>query len=1075
MKKPKCPPDNPSAAVPKVGPSADPTRNALDRRTFLRDVGLGVSWLAAAPSLRVVAGPFGSEDFPDHRVPADKKLSPDWVKALAERGARTWYSGSDLKTIGMPVGGVCAGQVYLGGEGKLVYWDIFNRNQNTGYGAVNYKEGRLPTETVVNPNRFEPALNLAQGFAIRVESGDSASIQSLDTKGFGTVRFCGEYPIATVEYREGTAPLDVVLTAFSPFIPLDSEASTLPATLLRYEVKNTGEDKIRCTLAGWLENKVCPDNGTKFLGNARRVNQRFDRSTATGFSGTVRAEPVRGRVASRPPVVFADFEQGNYGAWTVEGEAFGDVPARGTLASQQSVSGFRGSGLVNTFRGGDDRLHGRLVSPEFVIERPWISFLVGGGGHKGRTCLNLVVDGEIVKTATGRNDERLTAENWSVADWQSRRARLEIIDRESGGWGHINIDQIEFRDEPIGVSLEDLPGLPDYGTMALAVLGETQVRVSAALPKGELPSALFGNGRLAEASDATAAMDQRLIGAVGVPFELEPGASRTLTFAVTWCFPNLFRGTERVGNAYAERFQGASDVAQYLGEHRARLERDTRLWHDTYYDSTLPWWLLDRLHSTVANLATATCQWWENGRFWAWEGCGCCHGTCGHVWNYEHALARLFPDLERSVREMQDFAGGVGFNAETGSIGFRGEGWDLWAGDSQGGYILKAYREHCCSRDDAFLKRNWPEIRKAVEFLIREDGNADGLLEGKQHQTYDQDYYGPNTFVGALYLGALRASERMARLVGETDFANRCREVAESGRQLSMERLFNGEYFIQQVDLSKHPDWQYAEGCLADQLFGQGWAHQVGLGYLYPVEAVRETLRSIWKYCWTPDVASQNEAHPPERWFARPGEGGLLTCTWPKTSHLGPKSTRYRDEVWTGIEYQVAGHMAWEGMVTEALAICRAVHERYHPAKRNPWNEIECGDHYARALASWGVLAGLMGFELDAPAGRVGFAPRITPEDFKGVFTGAEGWGSYTQRRKARGQRSELNLAWGRLPLRELSLTLPDGVEFAEVTAQLGGAALPLTTQQEDRQFQVRFDDRQVVTAGQTLSVVVRW
>ena len=155
-------------------------------------------------------------------------------------------------------------------------------------------------------------------------------------------------------------------------------------------------------------------------------------------------------------------------------------------------------------------------------------------------------------------------------------------------------------------------------------------------------------------------------------------------------------------------------------------------------------------------------------------------------------------------------------------------------------------------------------------------------------------------------------------------------------------------------------------------MFGQGWAHQVGLGYLYPRETVVSALQSIWKYCWAPDVGPQNRAHDPERWFAYPGEAGLFTCTWPKSPHLGPKSTRYRDEIWTGIEYQVAGHMAWEGMITEALAICRGVNERYHPSKHNPWNEIECGDHYARALASWGVLIGLSGSSTTARRGTSG-------------------------------------------------------------------------------------------------------
>ena len=235
--------------------------------------------------------------------------------------------------------------------------------------------------------------------------------------------------------------------------------------------------------------------------------------------------------------------------------------------------------------------------------------------------------------------------------------------------------------------------------------------------------------------------------------------------------------------------------------------------------------------------------------------------------------------------------------------------------------------------------------------------------------------------VGSLYLAALRAGEEMARTLGEDELAARYRAVFESGRRLTAERLFNGEYFVQEVDLEKYSTFQYADGCLSDQVFGQGWAAQVGLGYLYPPEMVGKALKSIWKYNWTPDVGPQNAAHPPERWFARPGEAGLFTCTWPKSKYLA-KGVRYRDEVWTGIEYQVAGHMAFEGMVTEALALCRGVHERYHPSKHNPWNEIECGDHYARGMASYGVFLALCGFEYNGPAGHLGFAPRIAPDDF---------------------------------------------------------------------------------------------
>ena len=124
----------------------------------------------------------------------------------------------------------------------------------------------------------------------------------------------------------------------------------------------------------------------------------------------------------------------------------------------------------------------------------------------------------------------------------------------------------------------------------------------------------------------------------------------------------------------------------------------------------------------------------------------------------------------------------------------------------------------------------------------------------------------------------------------------------------------------------------------------------------------------------------------------------------PRAPHLA-EGVRYKNEVWTGIEYQVAGNMAWEGMVTEALAICRGVHERYHPSKHNPWNEIECGDHYARGMASYGVFLGLCGFEYHGPKGHLGFAPRITPDDFRAAFTAAEGWGTISPEARRRHSR----------------------------------------------------------------------
>ena len=139
-----------------------------------------------------MAGPFETADFA-RLIPADKKLDPTWVKSLFARGEREVYRGAELEKIGMPVGGICAGQLYLGGDGTLWHWDIFNQIIGTGDG--NYAHP---------PNPDRP---LNQGFAIRTKIGEKAEVRKLDRSGFADVTFCGEYPIATVEYRDPKSPV----------------------------------------------------------------------------------------------------------------------------------------------------------------------------------------------------------------------------------------------------------------------------------------------------------------------------------------------------------------------------------------------------------------------------------------------------------------------------------------------------------------------------------------------------------------------------------------------------------------------------------------------------------------------------------------------------------------------------------------------------------------------------------------------------------------------------------------------------------------------------------------------------
>jgi len=159
----------------------------------------------------------------------------------------------------------------------------------------------------------------------------------------------------------------------------------------------------------------------------------------------------------RPDIPIADFEGTDYGAWTVEGTAFGTGPARGTLPNQMLVSGFVGGGLVNTYLDGDGSV-GTLTSLPFTIERPYINFLIGGGKYPGETCMNLLVDGRLVRTATGPNDrpggsERLAWRSWAVSNLLGREAVLQIVDSATGGWGHINVDEISQSDERVAEEL----------------------------------------------------------------------------------------------------------------------------------------------------------------------------------------------------------------------------------------------------------------------------------------------------------------------------------------------------------------------------------------------------------------------------------------------------------------------------------------------------------------------------------------------------------------------------------------------------------------------------------------------
>lgn len=190
----------------------------------------------------------------------------------------------------------------------------------------------------------------------------------------------------------------------------------------------------------WVMLVSISDGGPNGGSATQYVVGDFDGKTFTldpGFARSLGQQPAyvpRGQV-------FADFEGPHYGDWQAEGEALGVKPVVGMLYEQNPVQGYQGQRLVNTFRGGNTST-GTLTSPRFVIEQPFLNFQIGGGNWAGQACLNLVVDGQVVRTATGSDSEQLRWTSWDVSELVGDSAYLQVVDRATGEWGHVLVDQI---------------------------------------------------------------------------------------------------------------------------------------------------------------------------------------------------------------------------------------------------------------------------------------------------------------------------------------------------------------------------------------------------------------------------------------------------------------------------------------------------------------------------------------------------------------------------------------------------------------------------------------------------------
>jgi non-lysosomal glucosylceramidase len=628
--------------------------------------------------------------------------------------------------------------------------------------------------------------------------------------------------------------------------------------------------------------------------------------------------------------------------------------------------------------------------------------------------------------------------------------------------------EVEGSGEPDNISQA-----PDFGSMCLACLHKN-ARINTNYIAGQNSKILL----TAHKATTRKTVDEKLFGSITVSHELRPGKQVTTDFTISWFFPNLsFKGLKDKGRYYSNQFTNALEVAAYIKQHFKKLSLKTKLFKKTWYDSSLPHWFLERTLSNITTLATTTCHRFDSGRFYGWEGVGCCAGTCTHVWHYAQAVGRIFPALERDTRSRVDL--GLSLQ-EDGGIIFRGEFEKRPAIDGQAGTILRIYREHQMSANDSFLKNNWTNIRKAVQFLINQDRNKDGMEDTPMENTLDAVWDGEIAWIVGLCIAAISAGRQMAIEMNDIEFEKICKEYISRGSTNMEDKLFNGEYFIHRPDTEKgRGKLGSYNTCHIDQVLGQSWAFQVGLERIISKEKSLSALRSLWKYNFTPDVGPYIKTHPGGRPYALAGEGGMIMNTNPTNEEkaYGESVTwqlGYFHECMSGFEHQVASHMMAESMTDEALILTRMIHDRYHASKRNPFNEIECSDHYARAMASYGTFITASGFQYHGSKGYIRFAPAWNADDFKSAFIAAEGWGTYSEQKKNDTRVYTIAVKHGLLQLQAMRFEKSINSDVEKIDVSLGKKRLACNFELHGDTVLITLDKKISVPVSQVLMVVIK-
>jgi uncharacterized protein (DUF608 family) len=869
-----------------------PSSRKPTRRDFLKATSSAAIAAASTPALSL----------PAHAATPEQEAAPFSPAELFESGPQRTFSGDKATQVAMPIGGIGAGCICMNGYGGLQDFSIRTRPENTAMPAGFSANSPEAAFAILHVKGSPGVTKLVEGpfppFKIFDQGLQGQGLRRGGFEGFPRFQKCsfkGEFPFGEATLSDPSVPIEVRVTGWNPFIPLDDKNSGIPCVMLEYTLRNTSSQTVGYELSYHLShlapgckpdqaatlNSVIPGKGV-FLNNREEPNA----------------------------------------------EAYGS-------ASLIAIGATPGEGIR--------------------IKAMW-----------------------------------LRSPGWE-------------FDSLSALWREVSSGNFTTNDGSNNVD--------NAGRNGASILLEGQ---------------------------------------------LAPGASRTHSILIAWHFPNCYlregakdesasvqgpSGCRTVaGDAsapwspyYATQWKDAREVALYVEQNYTSLRSRTVQFKEAMFSSTLPPYVLDAVSANLGILKSPTVLREANGHMWGWEGCfpdiGCCHGSCTHVWNYAQAFPHLYPQLERTLRDLEL----VRSMDERGHVTFRGAIPDgpvdhsfHAASDGQLGGIMKLYRDWQISGDTDWLKRMYRLAKRSIDYGIRTwDPDHRGALFEPHHNTYDIEFWGAEPMCSSIYIGALSAMAEMAKAVGQPADAEFYGNLARSSANYVDEHLFNGEYYEQKVQYEglrdtsfaqsvahvdanssemqqllkrEGPKYQYGTGCLSDGVIGAWMAMIYGIETPLAKEHVRSTLASIFKHNFKTDLSQHANAQRPG--YAMGREPGLLICSWPR----GGKPTLpfvYSDEVWTGNEYQVASHLIHEGFVDEGLTIVKALRSRYDGRTRNPWNEYECGNWYARAMSSYALLGALSGFRYSAVEKTVWLGPRVKTRPFECFFSTASGFGTIALRERA--------------------------------------------------------------------------